>query len=85
MNGKRPTNEEIEQSLRDNHGIVKFDGVEYAFGGVESLLGAADNPDDALIALYHGGMSSGAVLEAIQQLLLGNAGRARRSSTSPSC
>ena len=55
MNGKRPTNQEIEQSLRDNHGIVKFDGVEYAFGGVESVLGAADNPDDALIALYHGG------------------------------
>ena len=34
----------------------------YGFGGVESLLGAADNPDDALIALYHGGLSSGAVL-----------------------
>ncbi len=84
MNGKRPTNQEIEQSLRDNHGIVKFDGVEYDFGGVESLLGAADNPDDALIALYHGGMSSGAALEAIQQLLLGNTG-ALPIINSPSC
>ena len=52
---RRPTNEEIAQSLRENHGVVKFDGVEYAFGGVESLLGAADNPDEVLIALYHGG------------------------------
>ena len=69
MNGERPTNEEIAESLRDNHGVVKFDGVEYAFGGVESLLGAADNPDDALIALYHGGVSSGAVLDSLLRLI----------------
>jgi hypothetical protein len=85
MNGERPTNEEIEQSLRDNHGVVKFDGVEYAFGGVESLLGAADNPDDALMALYHGGMSSGAVLDSIQQLLLGTDAGDLPIINNPSC
>jgi hypothetical protein len=74
MNGKRPSNAEIEQSLRDNHGIVKFDGVEYSFGGVESLLGEADNPDDALIALYHGGLSSGAVLDSLTHLMIEKAG-----------
>ena len=60
MNGdaRRPTRRSRE-SLRENHGVVKFDGVEYAFGGVESLLGAADNPDEMLIALYHGGIELG--------------------------
>lgn len=71
MNGRRPSTQEIEQSLRDNHGIVKIDGVEYAFGGVESLLGAARTPEETLIALYHGGLSSGAVADSLVHLLLG--------------
>jgi hypothetical protein len=84
MNGTRPTNEEIEQSLRENHGIVKFDGAEYAFGGVESLLGEADNPDDALIALYHGGLSSGAVMDSLIRLLAQHPGELPIINT-PSC
>jgi Flp pilus assembly pilin Flp len=70
MNGRRPSTDEIAQSLRDNHGIVKIDGVEYAFGGVESLLGEASTPEEALMALYHGGASSGAVAEALELMLL---------------
>ena len=68
--GRRPSNDEIAQSLRDNHGIVKIDGVSYDFGGVESLLGAASTPEEALMALYHGGASSGAVAEALELMLL---------------
>jgi hypothetical protein len=70
LNGRRPSTQEIEESLRDNHGIVKIDGVEYAFGGVESLLGAASTPEEALMALYHGGLSSGAVANELELLLL---------------
>jgi hypothetical protein len=68
--GRRPSNDEIAQSLRDNHGIVKIDGVEYDFGGVESLLGAASTPEEALMALYHGGASSGAIAETLELMLL---------------
>jgi hypothetical protein len=70
MNGKRPSTEEIERSLRENHGLVKYDGVTYDFGGVESLLGAAATPEDALIALYHGGASAGAIAEMLEIMLL---------------
>ena len=44
MNGKRPSTEEIEASLRENHGLVKYDGVTYDFGGVESLLAKGGRP-----------------------------------------
>ena len=45
MNGDgRPTNEEIAESLREYHGIVEYKGGQFAFGGLESLLGEADTP-----------------------------------------
>ena len=31
-------------------------------------IGAATNPNDMLIGLYHGGMSSGAVLQSLMNL-----------------
>ena len=62
-------------------------------------IGAADNPNDILIALYHGGLSSGAVLQSLMNLgltghrdlpgtihqpLLGD-GRTARQSQPPGC
>ena len=70
MNGKRPTTQEIADSLADKDGVVEFDGVEYAFGGLDTFLGEAQTPDEMLLALYHGGMSSGAVAENLMMLML---------------
>jgi hypothetical protein len=69
MNGKRPTLQEIQDSLRANHGTrVDYNGVQYAFDGQLMEMGAAANPNDILIALYHGGLSSGAVLQSLLDL-----------------
>ena len=64
------TAKEIKQSLQSNHGVVEYKGVSYAFTGLDTFLGEARTPDEALIALYHGGMSSGAVAENLELLLL---------------
>ena len=45
-------------------------GVSYGFTGLDVFLGMAETPEDALIALYHGGMSSGAVAENLLTLML---------------
>jgi hypothetical protein len=66
----RPTNEEIARSLQENHGVVEYKGVSYGFTGLDIFLGMAQTPEDALIALYHGGMSSGAVAENLELLML---------------
>jgi hypothetical protein len=66
----RPTNDEISESLRENHGIVEYKGASYGFTGLDVFLGMAETPEDALIALYHGGMSSGAVAENLEMLML---------------
>ncbi|WP_028062614.1 Flp family type IVb pilin [Solirubrobacter soli] len=66
----RPTNDEIASSLQENHGIVEYKGVSYGFTGLDVFLGMAQTPEDALIALYHGGMSSGAVAENLELLML---------------
>ena len=68
QNGERPTREEIAESLADGDGVVEFDGAEYAFGGLESLLGAAQTPDELLLALYRGGIDAPAVLESLINL-----------------
>jgi len=86
MNGDgRPTNEEIAESLRENHGIVEYKGGQFAFGGVESLLGEADTPDEALIALYHGGLSSGAVAQEIEMMLLDDRDHPMDIVSEPQC
>ena len=54
----RPSTEEIARSLRENHGVVKYKGVEYAFGGLESALGGATTPEEMLLALYRTGFLS---------------------------
>jgi len=59
----RPSNEEIAQSLRENHGIIVYKGVRYGFTGIDVFLGMAETPEDALIALYHGGATASAVAE----------------------
>lgn len=66
----RPTNEEIARSLQENHGVVEYKGVSYGFTGIDVFLGMAETPEDALIALYHGGMSAGAVAENLELLML---------------
>jgi hypothetical protein len=66
----RPTNDEIARSLRENHGVVSYKGVSYGFTGLDVFLGMAETPEDAVIALYHGGMSSGAVAENLELLML---------------
>jgi hypothetical protein len=71
LNGKRPSTEEIAESLADGDGVVEFDGVQYAFGPPYTGLGAAQTPEDILIALYHLGLSDGsaAANELINVLL----------------
>jgi hypothetical protein len=69
LNGKRPTLQQVQDSLRANHGLrVDFDGVQYALDGQLMEIGAAQNPNDILIGLYHGGLSSGAVLQSLMNL-----------------
>ena len=73
----RPTNEEIAQSLRENHGVVKFNGVEYAFGGLESVLGEARNAGrDADRALPRRLLSPNNVIEELALLARRPAARA---------
>ena len=81
----RPTNDEIEQSLQSNHGVVEYKGVSYAFTGLDTFLGEARTPDEALIALYHGGMSSGAVAENLELLLLDDKDHPMDIVNEPSC
>jgi Flp pilus assembly pilin Flp len=66
----RPSNAEIARSLQENHGVIEYKGVQYGFTGLDVFLGMAETPEDALIALYHGGMSSGAVAENLAGLML---------------
>ena len=68
----RPSTEEIARSLRENHGVVKYKGVEYAFGGLESALGGATTPEEMLLALYRTGfLSPNRTIEEISGLLMG--------------
>ena len=59
----RPTNDEIAKSLQREPRRRRVQGRQYGFTGLDVFLGMAETPEDALIALYHGGMSSGAVAE----------------------
>lgn len=54
----RPTNDEIRESIQNNHGIVEYNGVQYDFGGLESALAMAESPDEILAALYRAGFNS---------------------------
>jgi hypothetical protein len=86
-NGRgRPSNAEIARSLRENHGVVKYKGVEYAFGGLESDLGAATNPNDMLIALYRpGAITPNNVVEQLAGLLSGKQRNLPATIVNPSC
>ena len=46
MNGERPINDEIAESLADGDGVVEFDGVEYDFGAPYTDLEAEQTPED---------------------------------------
>ena len=71
---------------RANHGLeVDYDGVQYDFGGVEMILGAAKTPNDELIALYHGGISSAAVLQSLLDLPVGVSRNVPVSINQPHC
>jgi hypothetical protein len=71
QNGRRPSREEIAESLADGDGVVEIDGVQYAFGAPYTNLAAAQTPEDVLIALYHLGMSDGsAAADALVQMLV---------------
>jgi hypothetical protein len=71
QNGRRPSREEIAESLADGDGVVEIDGVQYGFGEPYTSLAAAQTPEDVLIALYHLGMSDGsAAADALVQMLL---------------
>ena len=69
VNGERPTPEQIAASLADRDGVVEFNDVQYDFGGLETLLGAAQTPDDILLALYYGGLEADNVLYSLTDLL----------------
>ena len=69
VNGERPTPEQIAASLADRDGVVEFNDVHYDFGGLETLLGAAQTPDDILLALYYGGLEADNILYSLTDLL----------------
>jgi hypothetical protein len=54
----RPTNDEIRESIQENHGVIEHEGVQYDFGGLESALAMATTPDEILAALYRSGFYS---------------------------
>jgi len=67
-----PSTGEVQRSLREHHGLeVDYRGVHYDFGGIEMQLGAARTGNEMLEALYHGGLSSGAVLQSLLDLPVG--------------
>jgi hypothetical protein len=67
--GGNPPLSALQRSLQQHHGLeVDYKGVRYDFGGVEMQLGAARNADEMLQALYHGGLSSAAVLQSLIDL-----------------
>jgi hypothetical protein len=83
--GKRPTNAQIQQSLRDNHGVIKFDGVEYGFTGLDEMLAEAQTPNDMLIALYHGGAAASSTLENLERLIFDHTHHLPATIVNPSC
>ena len=52
QNGGDPSREDIAESLEDGHGVVEYDGVEYAFDPWVTGIASAETPEDILIALY---------------------------------
>jgi hypothetical protein len=73
-NGKAgpPSFAKIEQSLINQHGLRVFDGhTQYDFGGLEMLLGAAKDRRAQMAALFHGGITSAAVLQHLIDLPVG--------------
>jgi hypothetical protein len=82
----RPTPEELARSLRKNHGIVKYKGVSYSFGGLETELGMATDPRAMLLALYRTGfMSPNSVIEELSLLLVGKQRDLPATIKSPTC
>ena len=72
--------------MRENHGVVKYKGVEYAFGGLESALGEARNANDLLIALYRTGfMSQNNVIEELALLVAGQQRDFPMTINQPTC
>ena len=87
MNGKRPTTEEIAESLADGDGVVEYDGVEYAFGAPYTDLAQAKTPEDVLIALYHLGVGGNAdqAAEELAKILLASGKQLPGDAKSPDC
>jgi len=86
MNGKRPTTEEIAESLADGDGVVEFDGVQYAFGAPYTGLAAAQTLEDVLVALYHLGLSDGSsAANELAMMLLDRGARLPGDLHSPDC
>jgi hypothetical protein len=82
----RPTPEELARSLRENHGIVKYKGVSYSFGGLETELGMAADPRAMLLALYRTGfMSPNNVVEMLSLLLVGEQRDLPATIKDPTC
>ena len=82
----RPTNDEIRESIQDNHGVVEYDGVQYGFGGLESALALAKTPDEMLIALYRTGfLSQNNVIEELALLTAGQQRDWPGTINQPSC
>ena len=82
----RPTNDEIRESIQDNHGVVEYNGVQYGFGGLESALALAKTPDEMLIALYRDRfLSQNNVIEELALLTAGQQRDWPGTINQPSC
>ena len=82
----RPTNDEIRESIQDNHGVIEYEGVQYDFGGLESALAMATTPDEILAALYRSGFNSpNNVFEDLARLTAGDGFEWPGTVNQPSC
>jgi hypothetical protein len=86
MNGERPSNEQIAESLADGDGVVEIDGVQYAFGPPYTSLAAAQTPEDILVALYHLGLSDGsAAADELARMVASHGGQLPGDVHAPDC
>ena len=84
--GGNPTIEDIARSLRENDGVVKWNGGAFSAGGLESLLGQALTPDEMLWALYdRGHLGPEAAIESLLSLLTGKSLALPATVVTPSC
>ena len=65
--GLLPADDTCAQRTAELQSVYDAASVE---APLDVFLGMAETPEDALIALYHGGMSSGAVAENLELLML---------------